>query len=92
MQLFLDEQPNLLHGVRSAAAAGDFDALQRAAHAVKGTCANLGARPAAEAALALETAARDGDATATGELVEELEAALRVLEDALKASAGDTRG
>jgi PAS domain S-box-containing protein len=87
--LFLEETPDLVATVRRAWGSRDFDGVQRVAHTLKGTCANLGARPAAKAALALESAARDGDAAALSELVADVERAVAELNEALRASTPD---
>jgi PAS domain S-box-containing protein len=52
--LFVAEYPKLLTQAREAMTAGDGDALGKAAHAIKGMLANLGAKSAAGAALHLE--------------------------------------
>jgi two-component system, sensor histidine kinase and response regulator len=71
--IFLDEYPKLLATIRQAAADEDAPALRLAAHTLKGSVGNFAARRAFEAALRLETLARDG--TFTG-----VPAALNVLE------------
>jgi HPt (histidine-containing phosphotransfer) domain-containing protein len=71
--LFLDECPKLMATIRQAAADGDAPALRLAAHTLKGSVGNFAARRAFEAAMRLETLARDG--TFTG-----VPAALTVLE------------
>ena len=53
-RLFLDEYPMLMNEIRSAASARDADALQRAAHSMKGSVSNFGADGVYQAAFALE--------------------------------------
>ena len=59
--LFLDEYPMLMDEIRSAAQARDADALQRAAHSMKGSVSNFGADGVYQAAFALEKKGRSGD-------------------------------
>jgi HPt (histidine-containing phosphotransfer) domain-containing protein len=86
--LFLDETPKLVENVRRAWSSRDLDALQRAAHALKGTCANLGARPATRAALGVESAAREGDIDGLDDLVTTLVRAVAELRAVLGSTAG----
>lgn len=57
-QIYLAEYPPLLEKIRCAVGSGDGEALQRAAHTLKGSLTTLGAEPAATLALALETKGR----------------------------------
>jgi CheY-like chemotaxis protein len=75
------ESPALQRAVRKAAAAGDHDALRRAAHALKGSLATLGAPRAHAAAAALEQAARAGTVATTD--VERLQREMVALRRAL---------
>ena len=54
--LFLDECPQRMAEIREAIARRDAAALEQAAHALKGSVANFGARAAIEAAHRLEMA------------------------------------
>jgi len=58
-QIYLTEYPPLIEKIRSAVGSGDSDALQRAAHTLKGSLATLGAEPAAALALTLESKGRE---------------------------------
>jgi two-component system sensor histidine kinase/response regulator len=58
--MFLRHLPPSLEACGAAVADGDREAMEDAAHALKGMAANLGADALAEAAAALERAARDG--------------------------------
>ena len=88
--LFLDEAPRLLAQIRSALTDGNLFALQFAAHALKGSVANMAAVRAFGAALELETVARAGrldDAlNATAALESEIERLGRVLTRLVPAS------
>jgi len=79
--LYRAESPSLRRAVRKAVAAGNADALRRAAHALKGSLGTLGAPRAFEAAAALERAARSG--TAGSSEVERLEREMIALGRAL---------
>ncbi|HLZ65410.1 MAG TPA: response regulator [Aliidongia sp.] len=69
----------------SSAAAGDFPALVRASHVLKGTSGNLGARELQRLAGELELAAGAADATAVSRLLQAFEAAAGPSADALGA-------
>jgi HPt (histidine-containing phosphotransfer) domain-containing protein len=60
MALFMKELPQLLTGVRVAVTAGDAQAIERAAHKLKGCIGNFDAAPAFAAALKLEVLGRSG--------------------------------
>ena len=75
--LFLQGLPEMLANLRDAITAGDANALERAAHKLKGSVGNFAAQPAFEAALQLEILGRDGNlseaALAYGVLEKEIE-------------------
>ncbi len=54
IQLFLNTSPAILEQMKAFAAAGDFNALRRSAHKLKGSSANLGAAKLAFACSHLE--------------------------------------
>lgn len=56
--IFLEEYPSLIGAIRSAVADNDAPRLERAAHALKGSISNFGARPATAAAFELESVGR----------------------------------
>jgi two-component system, sensor histidine kinase and response regulator len=60
VQIFIDSGDATLREIRAALDRGDLPAIGRAAHAFKGSSANIRARPASEAARRLEEAARSG--------------------------------
>jgi len=59
-QLFLDEYPGSLDDIHQALEAGDANKLERAAHGLKGSVANFGARAAVDAAFQLEQLGKAG--------------------------------
>lgn len=82
-RLFLDEYPMLMNEIRSAAAARDASALERAAHSMKGSVSNFGTERVYDAAYALERMGRAGDLSTAGECIEQLETALAYIHPAL---------
>jgi HPt (histidine-containing phosphotransfer) domain-containing protein len=58
--LFLDEYPRALDEIHKALASGNARALEYAAHGLKGSVANFGARPAVDAAFELEQFGKAG--------------------------------
>jgi two-component system, sensor histidine kinase and response regulator len=70
---FLGEGPQTMNAVRRAIAAQDGKALQLSAHSLKGALKTLGAKPASEAAWALEQKGKQGDTTGTDPLVADLQ-------------------
>lgn len=85
--IFLEESPRGLETLRLAVADRDIARIERAAHALKGSCATIGAAKTAKTCAELEKAAFDGDLGGADELVErvatELEMAARVLESTM---------
>jgi CheY-like chemotaxis protein len=78
--LFLTELPQLLTDIRKAVTAGDPQAIERAAHKLKGCVSNFNARPAFEAALKLETLGRNGSLQNAMPLYADLEVEMKHLE------------
>jgi HPt (histidine-containing phosphotransfer) domain-containing protein len=76
-QLFLETSPDLVAEIGRAVAAGNAEALERAAHTLKGSVGNFGAEAAFEAALRLEKMGRSRDLSG-------VEAALRALEEEME--------
>ena len=96
-ELFLEQCPRLMAGIRDAMARRDAVALGAAAHKLKGSVANFRAARAVEAATTLETMARNGDLAgaedAYGRLdqdVEHLRAALAALVDTARTRSGSS--
>jgi two-component system, sensor histidine kinase and response regulator len=83
--LFLEEYPLLMDEIRAAAAAGDSDALQRAAHSMKGSVSNFGAEGVYQAAFDLERKGRAGELDSLGPCIERLAQALAHIHPALVA-------
>jgi len=83
VNLFLDDCPKLLDGIRGALERGDAQGLERAAHKLKGTVANFSARASYDAALRLEVMGREGHLEQAPESLGRLESALEELSPAL---------
>jgi HPt (histidine-containing phosphotransfer) domain-containing protein len=82
-RLFLDEYPKMLAEIRQAIHAGDARTLERAAHNLKGSVGNFGARAAHDAAYRLEVLARMGEMARVSEAYGSLESELSRLRPGL---------
>ncbi len=80
---FLEESPQLLDRMRIAIESGDADALQRAAHTMKGSLRFFGVAHAAELAWQLETAGKTNALADAPNLFQQLETLARTLEPTL---------
>jgi len=85
VDLFLDEYPRVLEGIRVALGKGDVKAVERAAHGLKGSTSNLAAMRASDAAFQLEQLARAGTLRGAEGPLRELEAQLTRLKPVLLA-------
>jgi two-component system sensor histidine kinase/response regulator len=85
VDIFVDQSPHLVEQIHSAIAAGDSDALRRAAHALKGTISNFPAGPAREVAARMEMVGFDGDISAAREIYPLLEQEVTRLKSVLPA-------
>ncbi len=74
--LFIEECPGALAEIQQAVALGDAAKLENAAHALKGSVANFGARDAVAAAFRLEQMGRANQMSEAGEMLGRLETAL----------------
>jgi CheY-like chemotaxis protein/HPt (histidine-containing phosphotransfer) domain-containing protein len=83
--LFLENCPKLMADIKDAVSKRDMQALERAAHTLKGSVSNFFAQEAVDAALQLESIARSGDTTQVDEAFEELEKKIERLKPALSA-------
>jgi two-component system, sensor histidine kinase and response regulator len=81
--LFLDSCPELVGQISDAVDRADGKALENAAHTLKGSVGNFGAKPAYEAALSLEMLGRSGDLSKAGEALAVLDGALQDLNNVL---------
>lgn len=81
--LFIEDVPEMLAQIRQAIASGDASALEKSAHALKGSVANFGAEAAVAAALRLEMLGRSGQVKGASEIYGELEPAMKEIQEAL---------
>ena len=83
VEAFLADTTARLTAMRQALDRNDAAAVQQLAHALRGSCLNVGALHMTEVASALERLPPEAGATARPPLIDELEAALRCAEPAL---------
>lgn len=81
---FFDDTSGLIQEVRKHVEAGDAGEAARAAHSLKGLCANFDAHAATQAAQAVETIGLAGDLTGVGDKVTLLEEELEQVSQALR--------
>ncbi len=84
-RLFEGECPKLMTGIQDALKRGDAHGIERLAHTLKGSSANLGGHGTSRAALELEQSARAGDLPRAQEILEILEKEIALLQQALAA-------
>jgi HPt (histidine-containing phosphotransfer) domain-containing protein len=75
-EIFLTQTPRLLRDIREATERGDARALEEAAHLLKSTAANLGARTLSTLASELERLARSSRVAEAAPLLVRLESEL----------------
>lgn len=80
--LFIEEYPRLMSELRAAYVQGDMLRVERAAHSMKGSAANFGAKEITETAAAIESAGSD-DPEGIREKLETLEISLSRLHQEL---------
>jgi len=73
VELFLENSPGVIQEGRTACETGDIEVLKRAAHTLKGSCANFGAKRMYAACVNLEETAKKGDLTTAAKLLDEVE-------------------
>jgi HPt (histidine-containing phosphotransfer) domain-containing protein len=88
MATFLDRTPAALAELRAAASREDGEAIRRAAHAIKGTSATLGATRLAEECGEIERLARSGDVKGAAVRVRTAEERYRAVERTLEGEFG----
>jgi HPt (histidine-containing phosphotransfer) domain-containing protein len=82
-EIFLDQCPEALSEVRAAVESKDPVTLQEAAHSLKGSVGNFGAKDAFDAALRLEMMGRQQNLTDSTAALADLERALENLQPQL---------
>lgn len=91
-KLFLESAPELLADIHQAVLGRNAQALQHAAHTLKGSVGNFGAKAVFEAAFRLEKMGRTGELTGVDDAFAVLEAEMERLTPALVALAGKETG
>jgi two-component system, sensor histidine kinase and response regulator len=86
--IFLEESPKLLQKLHQAVAAGDSDAIMRAAHSLKGESSYLGASGTSQAARQLEEMGRSQDLSRASDTLAVLDREVATLHLDLKNLAG----
>jgi HPt (histidine-containing phosphotransfer) domain-containing protein len=82
-EVFLRDCPRLIEDVIDALCAGDIAKVKRGAHSIKGAVSILGGKAAFEAALRLETIARQGELSQAEQAWQALQQALDQFQHAL---------
>ena len=83
IELFLEDGPMQIEAMRRGLAAGDSNAVRRAAHALAGAAVNFGPTEVTTLARALEAHALAGDVAASNEIFPALQTALSQMSDGL---------
>jgi len=84
VDLFLENLPDSIAQIRGAIANSDANALDKAAHSLKGSVGNFGTKRAFDAAYRLEVIGRQGKLAEADAVLSELEKELKDLEAAMK--------
>jgi two-component system, sensor histidine kinase and response regulator len=84
IQMFLDDGPEKVRAVQEGLAAGDFDQMERAAHSLKGSSGNLGARLLQDTCEKIQVATRLRQLEESRSLAGQLQAKFAEAETALR--------
>ncbi|HEB54321.1 MAG TPA: Hpt domain-containing protein [bacterium] len=84
IQMFLDDGPSKVQAVLDGIASGDFEKAERAAHSLKGSSGNLGARHVQEICEQLQHSTRNHELGRSRELAPRLAQDYAAAEAALK--------
>ena len=88
VQIFLEDTPTRIRELNEAFESNDLGALEAAAHALKSSCANLGAHTLSEVFRDLESAGRERDQERAGGLIGRTGAEYERVEEALRREIG----
>ena len=72
IQIYLDDGPTKLHEITEGLDTQDYDRVERAAHSLKGTSGNLGARLLQDSCEAMQQASRNKEGEAVRELTPQI--------------------
>jgi two-component system sensor histidine kinase/response regulator len=88
--LFVGDCPRMLSDIQDAVRDGNAEALQKAAHALKGSVSNFGAEAAVQVAFRLEMMGRNQDMTDATQALKELEQEIGRVREGLSALAQES--
>ena len=89
IDLFLEDAPRRFDELARGSRAGDFELLERAAHTLKSSSANVGARGLSELCRKIEACARHRSTQGLEDLVRSSSELLTRVQDVLRKLAGD---
>jgi HPt (histidine-containing phosphotransfer) domain-containing protein len=89
LKLFLEEVPPRIARLRNAWQAGSIEEVHRAAHSLKGSAGNIGARRLFEVCRQLDDISKSGDLAAAAPLVDALGVEFGKVESAIRQLIGD---
>ncbi|MBL9080080.1 MAG: Hpt domain-containing protein [Planctomycetes bacterium] len=84
IQMFLEDGPEKVRSVHEGLQAGDFEKMERAAHSLKGSSGNLGARLLQDTCEQIQIATRHRQLEESRQLVTDLDAKFAEAEAALR--------
>ncbi len=82
--IFLEDAPNLLSALGSAVRTGDAEAMEKAAHTLKGAAANISAKKLQQSAHIMQETIKKGRMAPIEKLFMEMETHYELLDRALK--------
>jgi HPt (histidine-containing phosphotransfer) domain-containing protein len=83
LRLFLDEVPPRIARLRNARESGNIEEMHRAAHSLKGSAGNIGARQLYEVCRQLDALGKAGDLAGAAPLVDALDVEFDKVESAI---------
>ncbi|MEM7515384.1 MAG: Hpt domain-containing protein [Planctomycetota bacterium] len=83
IDLFLADAPSRIEEIQTGLRTGDFELLERAAHTLKSSSANLGARELSQICLELEDMGRKAEASSADQHAERAQSAFEKTQEAL---------
>jgi HPt (histidine-containing phosphotransfer) domain-containing protein len=86
IEIFLNDFPNQMKQIREGILEGDAEAVEHAAHSLKGSVANFAAKRTYDAAYRLEVLGREGNLGEANEALVNLEKEIEEMKDALDAA------
>jgi two-component system, sensor histidine kinase and response regulator len=84
LDIYMEDLSTRVAGLRAAAAGGDFEAVERLGHAIKGSSANLSLPRLRDRAAAIELAGKNGEAAKALANLDGLEKEFQKLRDHLR--------